>query len=581
MCARVVGHGHLDAGLTGACRTLNAQVTGPVVSSAMLLGILGRFEVFGDDGTPLDVGGPHSRTVGAALVAAGGRAVTSDALIESIWGDEPPASPAASLQTYVSRLRRHPPRGVTRVGVARLPVARRTRRGRRLALRGHRRPGSCRAPGRRPGDGSRLLGGGRSPVARPGAARGARARHLSRPGEPARGAPARGPRAPLRGRAAGGPSRAGGGGAGRGGDRPPVPRGAPGAAARSRCTAADARPRRSARSRVPGRRSRRSSGSTSAPSCAAWRSRSSITIRRSTLRRRRRRRLACGRSLARPAARPRPASAPALVGRRAELQVLESALADAREGHTTVVVEGAAGIGKTRLVAEFASDARQAGVPVAWGSCYEGSAAPSWWPWLDDPPVGCRRRAGNGLRRARPAAAPVGGREHRRVPRPAVRAARGGPPGAHRSDRRWTARGRARRSAVGRRGVARAPGAPHADARRGAGAPGRDAPRPRDRPERLGDERARRARSATGQQAGAPPRPRRSRRSRRSSARRPGRRCRSSWRRPSTPVPRATRSTPSSWRATSRNGASTRSSTWPVTPSPPAWPTSCGNGSTG
>ena len=197
-----------------------------------------------------------------------------------------------------------------------------------------------------------------------------------------------------------------------------------------RCTAADARPKRSARSRVPGRRSRRSSGSTSVPSCAAWRPRSSITIRRSTWCPCRR--LACGRSLGPPGGSPRPASAPALVGRRAELQVLEVG-ARRRPGGATPrwsskVPRASARHGSGRE--EFASGARQAGVLGRVGELLGGMGRAVVVAVAHDPPVGRRRRAGNGLRRARPAATAVGGGEHRRVARPTVRAARGGPPGA-------------------------------------------------------------------------------------------------------------------------------------------------------
>jgi DNA-binding SARP family transcriptional activator len=70
------------------------------------LGVLGPLEVTDDAGAPVDVGGRQPRLVLAALVAAGGRPVSPDALIELLWPDRPPASAAGTLQTYVSRLRR-------------------------------------------------------------------------------------------------------------------------------------------------------------------------------------------------------------------------------------------------------------------------------------------------------------------------------------------------------------------------------------------------------------------------------------------------------------------------------------------
>ena len=65
-----------------------------------------------------------------------------------------------------------------------------------------------------------------------------------------------------------------------------------------------------------------------------------------------------------------------------ELDVLQAGLVDTRLGHTSVVVEGAPGVGKTRLVEQFVSIATSEGTFVVWGTCYEGTAAPSWWPWL-------------------------------------------------------------------------------------------------------------------------------------------------------------------------------------------------------
>ncbi len=72
----------------------------------MRFGVLGPLEVIGDDGVPVDVGGRQARVVLAALVAAGGRPVNVDALLEAVWGDRPPATAAGTLQSYISRLRR-------------------------------------------------------------------------------------------------------------------------------------------------------------------------------------------------------------------------------------------------------------------------------------------------------------------------------------------------------------------------------------------------------------------------------------------------------------------------------------------
>ena len=70
-----------------------------------------RVDLLGDltatrDGQPLDLGGPRQRAVLALLVLARGEAVPAERLIESVWGDRPPADAAGALQAYVSHLRR-------------------------------------------------------------------------------------------------------------------------------------------------------------------------------------------------------------------------------------------------------------------------------------------------------------------------------------------------------------------------------------------------------------------------------------------------------------------------------------------
>ncbi|MCU1615577.1 MAG: regulator, partial [Frankiales bacterium] len=58
------------------------------------------------DGRPVDVGGPRQRAVLAILAIAGGEMVPVARLIEGLWPHTAPADPGASLQTFVSRLRR-------------------------------------------------------------------------------------------------------------------------------------------------------------------------------------------------------------------------------------------------------------------------------------------------------------------------------------------------------------------------------------------------------------------------------------------------------------------------------------------
>jgi DNA-binding SARP family transcriptional activator len=71
-----------------------------------------------------------------------------------------------------------------------------------------------------------------------------------------------------------------------------------------------------------------------------------------------------------------------LVGRDDQLAALDGALAGARGGRGRVaLVAGEPGIGKTRLAEEAARRAAAAGMQVAWGRCHEGDGAPAFWPW--------------------------------------------------------------------------------------------------------------------------------------------------------------------------------------------------------
>ncbi|WP_243057980.1 AfsR/SARP family transcriptional regulator [Nocardioides sp. SR21] len=71
----------------------------------MQIQVLGDLEVR-VAGDAVDLGGPKPRALLALLVAAGGRPVPVEQLIDQMWGEEPPARVEASLQSYVARLRR-------------------------------------------------------------------------------------------------------------------------------------------------------------------------------------------------------------------------------------------------------------------------------------------------------------------------------------------------------------------------------------------------------------------------------------------------------------------------------------------
>jgi DNA-binding NarL/FixJ family response regulator len=72
-----------------------------------------------------------------------------------------------------------------------------------------------------------------------------------------------------------------------------------------------------------------------------------------------------------------------LVGREQELAVLLAGLSDASLGRGGLfLVGGEPGIGKTRLVDEFAAEAKSRDALVMWGRCWEEGGAPAYWPWI-------------------------------------------------------------------------------------------------------------------------------------------------------------------------------------------------------
>src|SRR6476469_7433313 len=77
-----------------------------------------------------------------------------------------------------------------------------------------------------------------------------------------------------------------------------------------------------------------------------------------------------------------PMAGQPLVGRSAELEVVERLLAGARAGRGGVVlVSGPAGIGKTRLTEAAVEHAQRTGMAVARGYAVDDPGAPPLWPW--------------------------------------------------------------------------------------------------------------------------------------------------------------------------------------------------------
>jgi DNA-binding SARP family transcriptional activator len=67
--------------------------------------VLGSLEVVGQDG-PLALGAPKQRALLAALAVHRGEAVSSERLVDELWGEQAPASAIKIVQGYVSSLRK-------------------------------------------------------------------------------------------------------------------------------------------------------------------------------------------------------------------------------------------------------------------------------------------------------------------------------------------------------------------------------------------------------------------------------------------------------------------------------------------
>ncbi|HEY2937819.1 MAG TPA: BTAD domain-containing putative transcriptional regulator [Gaiellaceae bacterium] len=94
--------------------------------------ILGPLEVLGDSG-PLPLGGQKQRALLALLLLGEGRVVSTDRLLDALWGEHPPRTATTSLQNLISALRRmlgaetvvtQPPGYVLRVEPGSLDLAR-------------------------------------------------------------------------------------------------------------------------------------------------------------------------------------------------------------------------------------------------------------------------------------------------------------------------------------------------------------------------------------------------------------------------------------------------------------------------
>jgi len=87
-----------------------------------MIKVLGPLEVHGEGADePVDIGSPRHREVLAALVLDSGRVVSTDALLDRVWGDASRGGTTANLHAVISRLRGRLRDGRTGVEVATVP----------------------------------------------------------------------------------------------------------------------------------------------------------------------------------------------------------------------------------------------------------------------------------------------------------------------------------------------------------------------------------------------------------------------------------------------------------------------------
>ncbi|WP_244198373.1 BTAD domain-containing putative transcriptional regulator [Nocardia neocaledoniensis] len=90
---------------------------GPATASRVVVGLLGVIAIRRDD-TLVALPGARARSLLAALAIRPGRARSAQALVDDIWGEQPPRAPMNALHTQVSRLRALLPDGALEIGPA-------------------------------------------------------------------------------------------------------------------------------------------------------------------------------------------------------------------------------------------------------------------------------------------------------------------------------------------------------------------------------------------------------------------------------------------------------------------------------
>ena len=91
--------------MAGGARLLYVGQTGPRPVARMEFRILGPLEAL-DEGGAVRLGGSRQRALLAVLLLHANETLSSDRLIDELWGERPPATAAKTLQVYISRLRK-------------------------------------------------------------------------------------------------------------------------------------------------------------------------------------------------------------------------------------------------------------------------------------------------------------------------------------------------------------------------------------------------------------------------------------------------------------------------------------------
>jgi DNA-binding SARP family transcriptional activator len=96
----------IESRVTSAANTALTRRSCEVLQEAVDLRLLGPLEVLDDAGRPIELRRKKQRALLAALALRPGQVVSTDRLLEDLWGEQPPRTATGSLQNLVSQLRR-------------------------------------------------------------------------------------------------------------------------------------------------------------------------------------------------------------------------------------------------------------------------------------------------------------------------------------------------------------------------------------------------------------------------------------------------------------------------------------------